>query len=249
MLTRSRLCCLCASPCWVIGWACCHCDCCCCGSPLDFAWPLLSLLLLPSTAVVTASPESDRLADLAAEFDAVSAPDAELLEVESADAAFHHGRAFRPEITDTTTVKTMAVPAVRPAAPRRQRAQRKYRGKRKWDIVLDPTTISAIDLPLIQELHHRVDYLIEPQAATLNIAQGALESSIKQIVDATNHHLAVYDFAEKHKGELLVPQYIQGQSDWMRAEDASVRVRAFRLDAARLTCALCVLSLFPPSCR
>lgn len=168
--------------------------------------------------MVVASPESDRLADLAAEFDAVSAPDSELLEVGSEDSAFHYGRAFRPEITETTTVKTMAVPAVRPAAPPRRRAQRKNRGMRKWDIVLDPTTISAIDLPLIQELHHRVDYLIEPQAATLNIAQGALESSAKQIIDATNHHLAVYDFAEKHKGELLVPQYIQDEQKIVQLE-------------------------------
>lgn len=83
--------------------------------------------------------------------------------------------------------------------------------KQKWSIVLDPTTVADIDRELLQDLHRRVDYLIEPAAKGMNLAEAALQSAQRQVVEATEHHVRVYDFGEKHKGQLLVPKEIQDE--------------------------------------
>ena len=83
--------------------------------------------------------------------------------------------------------------------------------KQKWAIVLDPTTVADIDRELLQDLHRRVDYLIEPAAPGMNLAEAALQSAQRQVVEATEHHGRVYDFGEKHKGQLLVPKEIQDE--------------------------------------
>lgn len=90
--------------------------------------------------------------------------------------------------------------------------------RKKWEIVLDPTTVSAIDLPLIEELHHRVDYLIEPQEKKMQIAQNVIESAAKQAKDAEEHHIRIYDFALKHKDQLLIPQRIQDEQKEVQLE-------------------------------
>jgi len=91
----------------------------------------------------------------------------------------------------------------------------KNRGLRQdLEVVLSPQMApGSIDAELNKELHRRVDYLIEPQAKTLNLQQNLLDSAAKQVVDAEEHHIRVYDFAEKHKNQLLIPQRIQDEQE------------------------------------
>jgi len=95
---------------------------------------------------------------------------------------------------------------------------RSKRFRRKWDIILDPTTVNAIDLPLVQELHNRVNYLVEPKAKGMNLAQSVLDRSRRVIIDATDNHVNNYDFGEKNKKELLIPKRIQDEQQVVQLE-------------------------------
>jgi len=90
--------------------------------------------------------------------------------------------------------------------------------RKHWPIVLDPSSVAAIDLPLLRELHARVNYLIEPQQKRMSIKESLLRSAARQVIDATEHHIRVYDFGEKHKNQLLVPQRIQDEQKIVQLE-------------------------------
>jgi hypothetical protein len=90
--------------------------------------------------------------------------------------------------------------------------------RKKWPIVLDPTSVAAIDIPLIEELHRRVDYLVDPVKKKLKVSQRILDSAAKQVVDAEEHHIRVYDFGEKHRKQLLIPKRIQDEQKIVQLE-------------------------------
>jgi len=84
--------------------------------------------------------------------------------------------------------------------------------KKNWPIEYSPVNLNEIDRPLNEELHRRVNYLIDtPQAKRFSLTQKDLESASKQVFDATQRHIAVYDFGLQHKKQLLIPQYIQDE--------------------------------------
>jgi len=81
--------------------------------------------------------------------------------------------------------------------------------KKSWPLVLNPVSVNAIDLPLFEELHRRVDYLIEPAAKKLSIKQSHIDKGRRVVVEATDHHQRVADFGDKHKNQLLIPMWMQ----------------------------------------
>lgn len=129
-----------------------------------------------------------------------------------------HHLTYPRKITEDTTVRSDLVNEFKgeeyakrgdPSCPTCKNAGRKV----SWPIELDPKTVNEIDLPLIEELHRRVDYLVEPVANKLSVKQKVLEAGAKQVVDATEHHDRIYDFGLKHKGQLLIPKYIQDEQN------------------------------------
>jgi len=45
----------------------------------------------------------------------------------------------------------------------------------------------------------------------MNLEERVIRAARKQVIDATEHHIRVADFGEKHKKQLLVPQRIQDE--------------------------------------
>lgn len=70
----------------------------------------------------------------------------------------------------------------------------------------------------IEELHRRVDYLIEPQASSMSVKEENLRSAARQVIEAEDHHIRVYDFELKHKDQLLVPEHIQEEQKIVQLE-------------------------------
>lgn len=89
--------------------------------------------------------------------------------------------------------------------------------RQKWPVELDPTSVSQIDLPLVQELHRRVDYLLDG-ANTLSIKQSDIESAGKLALESSDLHQRVYDFQEKHKREKLIPEYMKEERQIVQLE-------------------------------
>jgi len=81
--------------------------------------------------------------------------------------------------------------------------------KKKWPISYDPSSVAVQDLPFIESLHKRVNYLIEPVQKYITINQRELDSATQQVEDAAAHHQRIADFHDKHKRKLLIPKYIQ----------------------------------------